>query len=209
MRTLAIDTSTPRASLALNVDGALIWSTELSCERTHSSALFPALETARDQVGRFDRIVVGLGPGSYAGVRIAIAAALGMRAAWECELLGVSSVLGVAAPGSDYCGIGDARRGSWYFTEVRDGRCVVGPMLAGGEEEVVARVRDCGLPIYATEAVSISGLAVEVRFPEARFLSEIAEGGREESLFRGPLEPLYLREAYITRPRAGNRGAGR
>ena len=82
--------------------------------------------------GRPEVIVVGLGPGSYAGVRIAIATAVGLKAAWGARLLGLPSVC--ALDHVEYVAVGDARRNSFFFAHVIRGRCVEGPTLATAEE---------------------------------------------------------------------------
>lgn len=130
MRTvLAIDTSTDVASLALMRGDDFVWEREIPSQRSHSAALFPALMEAADQGCSIDRIAVGLGPGSFAGIRIAIAAAMGLRAVWKCELVGLPSVLGLAAPSESYMALGDARRGTWYYSRVETGECLDGPRL--------------------------------------------------------------------------------
>ena len=76
--TLAIETSTHQGSLALLHRGEMIFSESCGAGRSHSSLLFAVLERALKALpegSRIDLIAVGLGPGSYAGVRIAIAAA--------------------------------------------------------------------------------------------------------------------------------------
>ena len=79
MTILAIDTSTSRGSVALLVDGELRLDETFTADRSHSASLFAVLERARGLVPTIDVVAVGLGPGSYAGVRIAIAAAMGLE----------------------------------------------------------------------------------------------------------------------------------
>src|SRR5947209_2188686 len=78
MITLALETSTATGSVALLENGRALFSERFGASRGHGSELFVSLERARSLVSRCDQIVVGLGPGSYAGVRIAIAAAIGL-----------------------------------------------------------------------------------------------------------------------------------
>jgi tRNA A37 threonylcarbamoyladenosine modification protein TsaB len=90
---------------------------------------FENLQRCSREFGAPDVIVVGLGPGSYAGVRIAIAAAVGLRAASTAKLAGIASVCGMDTAAREYCVIGDARRESFFFARVSDGRLVEGPSL--------------------------------------------------------------------------------
>src|SRR6185369_737378 len=129
MTILALETSTSRGSVALWREGALVLDEVFTADRSHSSALFPILERARVLAPRIDAIAVGLGPGSYAGVRIAIAAGLGLAMADGARLLGLASVAALETPALRYAAIGDARRETFYFSLVEGGVCVEGPLL--------------------------------------------------------------------------------
>ena len=92
MTILAIDTTTNRGNIALVRDGSVLLDEFFTADRSQSSDLFPILERARALAGKIDLIAVGLGPGSYAGARIAIATALGLSCALGAELVGLPSV---------------------------------------------------------------------------------------------------------------------
>ena len=83
----------------------------------------------RSGSARPDEIVVGLGPGSYAGVRIAIATALGLRTAVRGDPRGDRSICAIDVEEREYCVIGDARRQSFFLARVNDGRLTEGPTL--------------------------------------------------------------------------------
>jgi tRNA threonylcarbamoyl adenosine modification protein YeaZ len=191
MTALAIESSTGTASVALVCDGAVLFSGEFPAERGHTGAMFTALQTARRMVDRCDRIVVGLGPGSYSGVRITIAAAVGLRHALGAELLGVTSLAALDAP--EYHAVGDARRGTFYFAHIRDGECLDGPRLLT-RGEVLEKVG--ALPVFVPAPIEWLPQAV-VRHPRAEALVRLAV--QEKSIaMRGDLEPLYLRDPHIT-----------
>ena len=92
MRILAIDTSTTRGSVALLDGDRVLLDETFIAERSHESELMPLLQRARDRVEKFDIIAVGLGPGSYAGIRIAIATGMGLQMALGARLVGIPSV---------------------------------------------------------------------------------------------------------------------
>ena len=129
MTTHAIETSTARGSVAILDDGRVIFSERFAADRSLGSTLFPCLQRAREAAPRFDRIAIGLGPGSYSGVRIAIAAAIGLELAGAANLLGIPSILALETDVPKYIAIGDARRASFYFAVVENGECTAGPML--------------------------------------------------------------------------------
>ena len=74
MRILALELSTARGSLAW-LDGKIEFTCEWPNDRKNSAAFFENLQAARRKFGTPETITVGLGPGSYAGTRIAISAA--------------------------------------------------------------------------------------------------------------------------------------
>lgn len=94
---LAIDTSTAACSAALfDSAGNCVAKRDELIGRGHSERLVPMLD---DLLGgrRADRILVGVGPGSFTGIRVGIAAAQGLAIAWNCELGGMSSLALLAA----------------------------------------------------------------------------------------------------------------
>lgn len=87
MKTLAIDCATEACSAAL-FDGVKLL--DGRCEtigRGHAERLVPMIAELPDQ-GRADRILVSLGPGSFTGVRIGLAAARALGLAWGVDVLG-------------------------------------------------------------------------------------------------------------------------
>ncbi len=94
---LAIDTSTAACTAALfDGSGTCIGSRDEVIGRGHSERLVPMLDELL-QGRRAGRILVGVGPGSFTGIRVGIAAAQGLAIAWNCELAGMSSLALLAA----------------------------------------------------------------------------------------------------------------
>jgi len=195
---LAIDTSTPRGSVALWQDGAITFQETFEAGRSHSSVLFTVLERALANGVKPDVIAIGLGPGSYAGARIAISAAIGLSVAMGSALVGLPSI--VALEDGDYIAVGDARRETFYFALVRAGECVEGPQLMTREELLGKLQKTSGLPVFASEVVSAAPDAV-LRYPSAVRLVHLAAENRS-IIARGNLEPIYLRPPHITQPKA-------
>ena len=203
MNLLAIDTSTTRGSVAVLLLGEIVFDQSFLADRHHSALLFPVLEGACACGAEFDRIAVGLGPGSYAGVRIAIAAAIGLQLRFQAKLVGIPSVSVLAPDLLEYLAIGDARRGSFHFTHVRDQRAIEGPLL---ETESALRARlevYASLPLLSSEPLRQFANVSEA-YPVAAQLARLAAEGigivAEENL-----EPIYLREPHITQPRPAPR----
>jgi len=97
---LAFDTSSAACTAALfDGDGECVARADEVIGRGHAERLVPMLDELLD--GRkADSIVVGVGPGSFTGIRVAIAAAHGLAIGWGVELSGMSS-LGLLAAGAN------------------------------------------------------------------------------------------------------------
>jgi len=94
---LAFDTSSAACTAAL-FDGAgkCVSQRDEIIGRGHSERLVPMLAELLD--GRSaDRILVGIGPGSFTGIRVGVAAAHGLAIGWGAELCGMSSLALLAA----------------------------------------------------------------------------------------------------------------
>ena len=98
---LAFDTSTPACTVALfAADGHLYASRDEVIGRGHAERLVPLIA---EMLGGHmpSQLLVGVGPGSFTGLRIAIAAAQGLAIGWDVPVHGMSSLalLAASAPG--------------------------------------------------------------------------------------------------------------
>lgn len=97
---LALDTSTAACTAALlEPDGTVIASRDEVIGRGHAERLMPMIEEML--AGHVpNRLLVGVGPGSFTGLRVGIAAAHGMAIGWSVPLAGMNSLalLAAAAP---------------------------------------------------------------------------------------------------------------
>ena len=199
MKILALELSTARGSLAWLNDTVDLVVVEWPNDRKNSGAFFENLAQVQEQFGSPDTIIVGLGPGSYAGTRIAISAAIGLQAASKARLLGLPSIC--AIENRDYCVIGHARRQSFFFARIRKQELVEGPSLFS-EADLQSKLdalRD-DVPIFCSDSLPQFPLAV-IGYPSAELLARLAHDSNR-SFKLPPLEPIYLREPYITLPKA-------
>lgn len=96
LRTLVIDTATAACSVALIEDGNVVARAHDVVGRGHAERLVPMIAELPDG-GRADRILVDVGPGSFTGVRVGLAAAQGLGFGWRVPVRGFSSLALVAA----------------------------------------------------------------------------------------------------------------
>ncbi|MFA4991523.1 MAG: tRNA (adenosine(37)-N6)-threonylcarbamoyltransferase complex dimerization subunit type 1 TsaB [Candidatus Omnitrophota bacterium] len=96
MRILGIDTSSLVLSVAVSEDGGIIREESYSLDRKHSSLLIPKikelLRKTRSGIDKIDGFVVGLGPGSFTGMRIGVSAVKGFGVATGKPCVGVASI---------------------------------------------------------------------------------------------------------------------
>ncbi|MGT2929290.1 tRNA (adenosine(37)-N6)-threonylcarbamoyltransferase complex dimerization subunit type 1 TsaB [Streptococcus dentasini] len=97
MKLLAFDTSNQALSVALMEDDQLVADLSLTVKKNHSISLMPTIDFLMAQAGwkpsDLDRIAVAQGPGSYTGLRVAVATAKTLAYTLNIDLVGVSSLL--------------------------------------------------------------------------------------------------------------------
>lgn len=119
---VAIEASTGTGSVAIGRGGELIGEVVIGMHTRHAQALLPALDfllrTAAVERSDIGGIIVGAGPGSFTGVRIAAATARGLALGLGVPFHAWSSLaalaLDAAAPDVPVCALFDARRGEVY-----------------------------------------------------------------------------------------------
>jgi tRNA threonylcarbamoyladenosine biosynthesis protein TsaB len=199
MRILSLELSTSRGSLAW-LDGEIEFAREWPNDRKNSAAFFENLQAVQRKFGPSEAIIVGLGPGSYAGTRIAISAAIGIQLSCDAPLIGYPSICAMECDAQEYCVIGDARRKSFFFAHILKNEVIEGPTLSS-ELELKAKLEslDPATPVFSSELLPEFQRAV-IHFPSALILARLAKEPRR-SFFLPPLEPIYLREPHITMPK--------
>jgi tRNA threonylcarbamoyladenosine biosynthesis protein TsaB len=223
---LALETSRREASLALGV-GTDVLADELGAA-AHASDLLARLARLLERAGvercggklHLGAVFVGLGPGSYTGLRVGLATAMGLARASGAALYGVPSFEALAfaelARGEEGTVVLDARAGRFYharYRRVERGLVVLDPPSTCAADELAERCAHARVVLGEPELAASAGLVLapgtELRTtarPRASALLELARGRRSagELLPQKALEPLYL--AGFGRPGSGTAG---
>jgi tRNA threonylcarbamoyl adenosine modification protein YeaZ len=129
-KTLAIDTSTSRTSVAIIENGRVVYSGFKDGATAHGPSL-PALVQEALAVSDVDEVVVGMGPGPFTGLRVGIAFAQSFAVAREIPVRGVCSLDAIAAQihEEDFIITVDARRKEVYWARYTNGVRVTDPAV--------------------------------------------------------------------------------
>ena len=190
MRTLVIDCATEACSVALFDSGELIAGDWRILGRGHAEALVPMI-AALPENGRAVRIAVALGPGSFTGLRVGLAAARALALAWEAELVGYATLdlvaaMAGAAGAADVAVAMTGGHGEWFvqsygraprpLSSLTPEQAALVPehMVAGSQAEALVALRGHGraLPLW----------------PDARRFASLPGGA-----LRHDVQPLYGR----------------
>ena len=189
MLTLAFDTATSVATAALVRDGEVLGERASRAVRVLADA-DDLLREARKDCSELGGIVVGVGPGSFTGLRLGLAAARGLAFALDLPVAGVSTLDALAAGAPGALPIIDAGRRE-VFTRVNDEAVAVAPQELELEPGTLC-VGDGALRYRLAleeRGAEIPDDGDERHRPRARFHAELAKR------FGPPddIEPLYLR----------------
>ncbi|WP_026608324.1 tRNA (adenosine(37)-N6)-threonylcarbamoyltransferase complex dimerization subunit type 1 TsaB [Methylocapsa acidiphila] len=212
MKILAIDTALPAVSACVLDDEAEEAEAleTIAMERGHAEALLPLIDRVMARVdggfGGLYRVAVTVGPGSFTGLRVGVAAARAIGIACEIPVVGVSTLAALAAPlilsqkpGLVAAAI-DARHGNVFFAAFGpDGRTILSPRLAPVHEaarslgEGPVRLTGPGAPLLAQEALGLGIMAEIVSEFAAPDIEFVAKLGLLADPSSAPARPLYLK----------------
>jgi tRNA threonylcarbamoyladenosine biosynthesis protein TsaB len=212
---LGLDTSTPAASACVLRDGGEALEVAPPADRlgrppAHATELMPAVAEVMERAGvgwdDLDAIAVGVGPGTFTGLRIGIATARALATAAELPLRRVSSLAALAAgiESAARLPLIDARRGELFAALYEDGRELWPPFVAS-PADLIARLRQGGFRLLAAgdgslrfrEMLEEAGISVApqdsaAHVVSARHICQLGRGALDES--PEAVLPEYLRE---------------
>ena len=221
MKILAIETTTPGSSVAVVEDRRTLAAASRIDRVGHAGFLVPAIDFCFDQVGwspvDLDAVVVDVGPGLYTGIRVGLATAQGLAAAFGIPIIPVVSVDALALEAKTghrmIWAIVDARRGEFAVARYR-------PVPGGVVRDSVTELMEPDELRAALESTGDGNLVVgdlaelpdgfflgmhhvktgKPRYPYAVALAEIGAGKFERGDYPTPdeIRPVYMREPDVT-----------
>ena len=212
MRGLAIDTALGLCSVVVFDDRGVVASRAEPMTKGHQERLAglvrDVVAEAGEGFGALSRIGVVVGPGSFTGLRVGLAFALGLGAALDRPVIGLSAMDALAASApedgpDEVAALIDARRGQVY-ARFWPGGTVPGPAEALSIEATQDRVRDMAGPRLL---IGSGAALIQDDRPDTALLS--LAGPSVQALARlthtadpvsSPARPLYLRAPDATPP---------
>ena len=217
---LALDTSGPVCSVALLSGQALRYEARALNKLTHSASLMPmvdeALRRADIDKASLTHIAAVVGPGSFTGVRIGVAAAQGMARALGLPCIAVNALDAmahwVAQPGLTVCPIRDARSGQVYGAAFRDGQRLMEDCAMKLPDYLRAVGSLSNQLYFLGDGAAIQGEAIRQALgaraviapahllqPGAAAAAALAFKKMDEAVEPGRLMPVYLRAPQAVR----------
>jgi tRNA threonylcarbamoyladenosine biosynthesis protein TsaB len=221
MKLLALSSSGPLPSAALFADGALVYEALGQGGKTHSETLMPLVEQALSAAGlapnQADVFAVDIGPGSFTGVRIGVAAVKGMSMAMDKPCIGVDALEALAAglmAEEIICPIRDARVQQVYGAVFHHGGRIMEDSIMKLDEYLDAISQYGERFLFVGDGVKAYQEAIRLRLGERALfapahLNELKAGAagllalRNQQKAHGhhDLLPLYLRAPQAERER--------
>jgi tRNA threonylcarbamoyladenosine biosynthesis protein TsaB len=211
---LGFDTSTAELSVAVVAGGRLLAERDAGPDETgrprHATELLPAIEAALAEAGGWEAvtlIAVGVGPGTFTGLRIGVATARALAQARDVALAGVSSLAALAAgvesyPGRPRLAAIDGKRSEAFAALYDESGAELWPASVGAPDALSERVAELDLAPVAVGDGSVrfrhqlehAGAVVPAdddpaHRVRARHLCRLAEAAPEQR----DIEPNYLR----------------
>ncbi|MEE9442265.1 MAG: tRNA (adenosine(37)-N6)-threonylcarbamoyltransferase complex dimerization subunit type 1 TsaB [candidate division Zixibacteria bacterium] len=206
MKILGIDSSTDRLSVGLCRDGKIISDRSIDSLREHGSRIMGLIDStlkgSKIEVIALDGVAVAVGPGSFTGLRVGMAAAKGLAQALNIPIVGISTFEVVAHrllnEVDEFVLVEQARKGEFYFCHMDIESDILSNMKLVALENLGVKVENLPVGLIGVAAdwpiesnQTIHSEKTKVSGAELAILGEEKIlNGRADDLAQ--LEPLYI-----------------
>lgn len=198
MLVLGIDTSLQHCSLAIWQDGEMLYCVSQNSKSSQAEILpiiaQDAFRDAKIEISEIDKIIVGIGPGSFSGVRIGLAFAKGLAIAINCPLIGVSSLEIIANQAASQKTIAIIEQMGSIFAAAYDARKIIMPPSRFDDFDFLENFND-EWTISVVQEISFSPIFHNIIYNEAINPFILAGIGAHKNESENPPIPQYLRGA--------------
>lgn len=210
MKILAIETATKAASVAVVSDEKFL--SEIICESSaaHSETLMPQIEKVLKISGaeKIDAVAVSIGPGSFTGLRIGLAAAKSLAYAWKIKIVGVETLQAISYhfPSATVLPMIDAQKNRAYFQKFVNGEKFSEieiksiDEIVTSAEKIDGEVFLCGDVLHKIKIPlpkNVKLAPINLRMPRAVNVAlcgkKLLDAGKFDNVMN--LEPLYVRRS--------------
>jgi len=213
---LGIETGSRACSVAILKHGDPLAHEHEDTDHGHATMLMPMIERVRTKAGcdyvELDRIAVAVGPGSFTGIRVGLAAALGLSLASGVPAVGVSSFHTVGAGKLRYSNdygfrcfvVLDSRRDEPFLAEIGDDDAFKGPPTVTTVADLDALLASAGPSLLVGDAPAIfrgpkhypAHVRLVPTLPDALSVAHLADDAARR--FDLPPKPIYVRPPDVT-----------
>ena len=212
MLILGIETSTRAAGVALISEEKILAEISQESKLYHSENLLPQIEQVLQiaNVEKVDAVAVSLGPGSFTGLRIGLAAAKALAYAWQVKIIGVPTLQAIAyhfpKNSATILPLIDAQKNSAYVQTFKNAvpldevkvKPIADILKAAGElNEEIILCGDVLGKIKGELPANVKFAPINLRMPRAVNVAlcgkDLLDAGKEGNVMN--LEPLYLRRS--------------
>lgn len=205
MKWLAIDTSTDVASIALKVDEEIM-SESLPSQKVQAQKILPMIDGllshAQLHLNQLDGIILGRGPGSFTGLRIACSVVKGLAYAYDLPVYPVSTLAAIAEEARSFptqqdkpiLAVLDARMKELYWGYFSSHALTAEEKVSTASDIMLPDNQDwqlagLGFELY-DDFSSYAGLKLH---PKAEFMIKLVEKGAVTAMHAADVQPIYIR----------------
>jgi tRNA threonylcarbamoyladenosine biosynthesis protein TsaB len=215
MKILGVDTCSHKCSVALTDGDNTLYSIVVDMPRGHSENLFTMIETALKEakldIDDVDAFSCSVGPGAFTGIRVGISSIKALSLATDKPAIGIRSadaiVAGLSKQDKHILVALESKRKDVYWQLFDNNLQPINEMSLSLASDVAEQIKDENLLVIGDGAIHFKGLlpkskiTFDIDCPLPENICKLAKDMLESNTYEGTCEPLYLRDADVSKPK--------